>query len=74
MTAPEPGHLSEEAAEADVLEQRASALPADDAYGTSETGGLHGYGDVLTLEANPADVAEQQQVVPVDWDERDDSL
>jgi hypothetical protein len=67
MAAPEP--LSDDAAEADVLEQRAETAPEDDDDGppwVSED-------DVTGLDADPADVAEQRQVVPMDSEERDDS-
>jgi len=57
-----------DAAEADVLEQRAETVPEDDGDGppgVSED-------DVTNLDADPADVAEQRQVVPMDSEERDD--
>jgi hypothetical protein len=66
MAAPEP--LSDDAAEADVLEQRAETAPEDEGDGPPWAS------DVTGLDANPADVAEQRQVVPMDSEERDDSL
>jgi len=66
MTAPEPGPLPDEAAEADALEQRVTATEADEVDdGPSAATGT----DAAPLEANPADVAEQQQAVPLDPDD-----
>jgi hypothetical protein len=67
-----PGPLSEDAAEADVLEQRAAATPLDDVDDSPGTGAPGSFGD-FSLEADPADVAEQQHVVPMDFDDRDDA-
>ncbi|HEX6344443.1 hypothetical protein [Umezawaea sp.] len=62
MTAPEPGPLADDAAEADVLEQLA---PTDD-DGHAEVFG----GEVGDVEADPADVADQRWAVPLDDDRR----
>ncbi|TLW91225.1 hypothetical protein FFT09_18370 [Saccharomonospora piscinae] len=53
------------APEADVTEQRLSASDGADA----DTGGADALEQSLPMEANPADVAEQATVVPLEDDD-----
>ncbi|MFD0203781.1 MULTISPECIES: hypothetical protein [Saccharothrix] len=61
----EQGPAHDEATEADTVEQRAAATPVHETdvdTGSPRAGAMEAFGDdVTTMEADPADVAEQHR-------------